>query len=162
MPWCRSMRTAGGSISLDNYMPQEIPKYYSIPESVLAKACPEEYAAYKKADDALVKAVGPRDDDGTLGGLRSYALYSRAVDVLRNQGSKYHEYQEALRIALILLKKALATKGISSTVLVNLMDGDEIKWFIPGNEMYEVTVRFKGRAIIDALGCWACDLEPVD
>ena len=46
-------------------MPKEIAKYYSIPESVLAKACPEEYAAYKKADDALVKAVGPRADDGT-------------------------------------------------------------------------------------------------
>ena len=42
------------------------------------------------------------------------------------------------------------------------MDGDEIKWYIPGNEMYEVKVCFKGRKIIDALGCWACDLDPVD
>lgn len=137
-------------------MPQEIAKYYSIPESVLAKACPEEYAAYKKADDALVKAVGPRDNDGTIGGLRSGALGPRVYE------GKYQACIDDLRDALILLKKALATKGISSTVLVNLMDGDEIKWFIPGNEMYEVTVRFKGRAIIDALGCWACDLEPVD
>lgn len=30
------------------------------------------------------------------------------------------------------------------------------------NELYEVKVCFKGRAIIDALGCWSCDLEPVD
>ena len=143
-------------------MPQEIPKYYSVPESVLAKACPEEYAAYKKADDDLVKAVGPRDNDGTIGGLRSCALCSRVVDILRNQGSKYHEYQEALYNALLLLKKALATKGISSAVLVNRMDGDEIKWYIPGDELYEVKVCFKGRKIIDALGCWASDLDPVD
>lgn len=136
-------------------MPQEIAKYYSIPESVLAKACPEEYAAYKKADDALVKAVGPRDNDGTLGSIRSGAL----VPIMNG---KYIAVQNALRKALLLLKKALATKGISSTVLVNLMDGDEIKWYIPGNEMYEVKVCFKGRAIIDALGCWACDLDPVD
>ncbi len=136
-------------------MPQEIAKYYSIPESVLAKACPEEYAAYKKADDALVKAVGPRDNDGTLGSIRSGAL-----GPIMN--GKYIAVQNDLRNALLLLKKALATKGISSTVLVNLMDGDEIKWYIPGNEMYEVKVCFKGRKIIDALGCWACDLDPVD
>ena len=143
-------------------MSQEISKYYSIPESVLAKACPEEYAAYKKADDDLVKAVGPRDNDGTIGGLRSCALCSRVIDVLRDRESKYYEYQNALRDALLLIKKALATKGISSTILVNRMDGDEIKWYIPGNEMYEVKVVFKGRKIIDALGCWSCDLEPVD
>lgn len=143
-------------------MPQEISKYYSIPESVLAKACPEEYAAYKKADDDLVKAVGPRDNDGTIGGLRSCALCSRVLDILRDRGSKYYEYQNALRDALLLLKKALATKGISSTMLVNSMDGDEIKWYIPGNEMYEVKVVFKGRKIIDALGCWSSDLDPVD
>ena len=137
-------------------MPQEIAKYYSIPESVLAKACPEEYAAYKKADDALVKAVGPRDNDGTLGSIRSGAIGPRVYE------GKYLTYIDDLRNALLLLKKALATKGISSTVLVNLMDGDEIKWYIPGNEMYEVKVCFKGRAIIDALGCWACDLDPVD
>ena len=136
-------------------MPQEIPKYYSVPESVLAKACPEEYAAYKKADDDLVKAVGPRDNDGTLGSIRSGAL-GPIMD------GKYIAVQNALRKALLLLKKALATKGISSTVLVNLMDGDEIKWYIPGNEMYEVKVCFKGRKIIDALGCWAIDLDPVD
>lgn len=136
-------------------MPQEISKYYSIPESVLAKACPEEYAAYKKADDALVKAVGPRDNDGTLGSIRSGAL----VPIMNG---KYIAVQNDLRKALLLLKKALATKGISSTVLVNRMDGDEIKWYIPGNEMYEVKVCFKGREIIDALGCWACDLDPVD
>lgn len=47
-------------------------------------------------------------------------------------------------------------------MLVNLMSGNDIKWLIPGNEMYEVKVCFKGRAIIDALGCWACDLEAVD
>lgn len=136
-------------------MPQEIPKYYSVPESVLAKACPEEYAAYKKADDELVKAVGPRDNDGTLGSIRSGAL-----GPIMN--GKYIAVQNALRKTLLLLKKALATKGISSTVLVNRMDGDEIKWYIPGNEMYEVKVCFKGRKIIDALGCWACDLDPVD
>lgn len=136
-------------------MPQEISKYYSIPESVLAKACPEEYAAYKKADDALVKAVGPRDNDGTLGSIRSGALCPI-------MNGKYITFQNDLRDALLLLKKALATKGISSTMLVNLMDGDEIKWYIPGNEMYELKVCFKGRAIIDALGCWACDLDPVD
>ena len=136
-------------------MPQEIPKYYSVPESVLAKACPEEYAAYKKADDDLVKAVGPRDNDGTLGSIRSGAL-----GPIMN--GKYIAVQNALRKTLLLLKKALATKGISSTVLVNRMDGDEIKWYIPGNEMYEVKVCFKGRKIIDALGCWACDLDPVD
>ena len=102
-------------------MPQEIPKYYSVPESVLAKACPEEYAAYKKADDELVKAVGPRDNDGTLGSIRSGAL-----GPIMN--GKYIAVQNALRNALLLLKKALATKGISSTVLVNRMDGDEIKW----------------------------------
>lgn len=136
-------------------MPQEIPKYYSVPESVLAKACPEEYAAYKKADDELVKAVGPRDNDGTIGSIRSGAL-----GPIMN--GKYIAVQNALRDALLLLKKALATKGISSTVLVNRMDGDEIKWYIPGNEMYEVKVCFKGRKIIDALGCWACDLDPVD
>ena len=136
-------------------MPQEIPKYYSVPESVLAKACPEEYAAYKKADDDLVKAVGPRDNDGTLGSIRSGAL-GPIMD------GKYIAVQNALRKALLLLKKALATKGVSSTVLVNRMDGDEIKWYIPGNEMYEVKVCFKGRKIIDALGCWACDLDPVD
>lgn len=136
-------------------MPQEIPKYYSVPESVLAKACPEEYAAYKKADDELVKAVGPRDNDGTLGSIRSGAL-----GPIMN--GKYIAVQNALRNALLLLKKALATKGISSTVLVNRMDGDEIKWYIPGNEMYEVKVCFKGRKIIDALGCWASDLDPVD
>lgn len=136
-------------------MPQEIAKYYSIPESVLAKACPAEYAAYKKADDALVKAVGPRDNDGTLGSIRSGAL-----GPIMN--GKYIAVQNDLRNALLLLKKALATKGISSTVLVNRMDGDEIKWYIPGNEMYEVKVCFKGRANIDALGCWACDLDPVD
>ena len=137
-------------------MPQEIPKYYSVPESVLAKACPEEYAAYKKADDDLVKAVGPRDNDGTIGSIRSGALGPR-----ENEG-KYLTYVDDLRNALLLLKKALATKGISSAVLVNRMDGDEIKWYIPGNEMYEVKVCFKGRKIIDALGCWACDLDPVD
>ena len=136
-------------------MPQEIPKYYSVPESVLAKACPEEYAAYKKADDDLVKAVGPRDNDGTLGSIRSGAL-GPIMD------GKYIAVQNALRKALLLLKKALATKGVSSTMLVNRMDGDEIKWYIPGNEMYEVKVCFKGRKIIDALGCWACDLDPVD
>ena len=136
-------------------MPQEIPKYYSVPESVLAKACPEEYAAYKKADDELVKAVGPRDNDGTLGSIRSGAL-----GPIMN--GKYIAVQNALRNALLLLKKALATKGISSTVLVNRMDGDEIKWYIPGDELYEVKVCFKGRKIIDALGCWACDLDPVD
>ena len=136
-------------------MPQEIPKYYSVPESVLAKACPEEYAAYKKADDDLVKAVGPRDNDGTLGSIRSGAL-----GPIMN--GKYIAVQNALRNALLLLKKALATKGISSTVLVNRMDGDEIKWYIPGDELYEVKVCFKGRKIIDALGCWACDLDPVD
>ena len=136
-------------------MPQEIPKYYSVPESVLAKACPEEYAAYKKADDDLVKAVGPRDNDGTLGSIRSGAL-GPIMD------GKYMAVQNALRKALLLLKKALATKGVSSTMLVNRMDGDEIKWYIPGNEMYEVKVCFKGRKIIDALGCWACDLDPVD
>lgn len=136
-------------------MPQEIPKYYSVPESVLAKACPEEYAAYKKADDELVKAVGHRDNDGTLGSIRSGAL-----GPIMN--GKYIAVQNALRNALLLLKKALATKGISSTMLVNRMDGDEIKWYIPGNEMYEVKVCFKGRKIIDALGCWACDLDPVD
>ena len=137
-------------------MPQEIPKYYSVPESVLAKACPEEYAAYKKADDVLVKAVGPRDNDGTLGSIRSGALGPR-----ENEG-KYLTYVDDLRNALLLLKKALATKGICSTVLVNRMDGDEIKWYIPGDEMYEVKVCFKGRKIIDALGCWASDLDPVD
>ena len=136
-------------------MPQEIPKYYSVPESVLAKACPEEYAAYKKADDVLVKAVGPRDNDGTLGSIRSGAL-GPIMD------GKYIAVQNALRKALLLLKKALATKGISSTMLVNRMDGDEIKWYIPGDEMYEVKVCFKGRKIIDALGCWASDLDPVD
>ena len=136
-------------------MPQEISKYYSIPESVLAKACPEEYAAYKKADDALVKAVGPRDNDGTLGSIRSGALCPI-------MNGKYITFQNGLRDALLLLKKALATKGISSTMLVNLMDGDEIKWYIPGNERYELKGCFKGRAIIDALGCWACDLDPVD
>lgn len=136
-------------------MPQEISKYYSIPESVLAKACPEEYAAYKKADDDLVKAVGPRDNDGTLGSIRSGAL-----GPIMN--GKYIAVQNALRNALLLLKKALATKGISSTVLVNRMDGDEIKWYIPGDELYEVKVCFKGRKIIDALGCWASDLDPVD
>ena len=136
-------------------MPQEIPKYYSVPESVLAKACPEEYAAYKKADDELVKAVGPRDNDGTLGSIRSGAL-GPIMD------GKYIAVQNALRKALLLLKKALATKGISSTMLVNRMDGDEIKWYIPGDEMYEVKVCFKGRKIIDALGCWASDLDPVD
>ena len=136
-------------------MTKEIPKYYSVPESVLAKACPEEYAAYKKADDDLVKAVGPRDNDGTLGSIRSGAL-----GPIMN--GKYIAVQNALRNALLLLKKALATKGISSTVLVNRMDGDEIKWYIPGNEMYEVKVCFKGRKIIDALGCWASDLDPVD
>lgn len=145
-------------------MPQEIAKYYSIPESVLAKACPEEYAAYKKADDELVKALGPRNEYGAIGGLRSYAIYSPMSPRERDEAreSKYFVYQEALRNALFLLKKALATKGISSTMLVNLMDGDDIKWYIPGNEMYEVKVCFKGRAIIDALGCWACDLDPVD
>ena len=136
-------------------MPQEISKYYSVPESILAKACPEEYAAYKKADDELVKAVGPRDNDGTLGSIRSGAL-----GPIMN--GKYIAVQNALRKALLLLKKALATKGISSTVLVNRMDGDEIKWYIPGDELYEVKVCFKGRKIIDALGCWACDLDPVD
>ena len=136
-------------------MPQEIPKYYSVPESVLAKACPEEYAAYKKADDDLVKAVGPRDNDGTLGSIRSGAL-GPIMD------GKYIAVQNALRKALLLLKKALATKGVSSTMLVNRMDGDEIKWYIPGDELYEVKVCFKGRKIIDALGCWACDLDPVD
>ena len=136
-------------------MPQEIPKYYSVPESVLAKACPEEYAAYKKADDDLVKAVGPRDNDGTIGSIRSGAL-GQIMD------GKYIAVQNALRKALLLLKKALATKGISSTVLVNRMDGDEIKWYIPGHELYEVRVCFKGRKIIDALGCWASDLDPVD
>jgi len=136
-------------------MPQEIPKYYSVPESVLAKACPEEYAVYKKADDDLVKAVGPRDNDGTLGSIRSGAL-----GPIMN--GKYIAVQNALRNALLLLKKALATKGIGSTMLVNRMDGDEIKWYIPGNEMYEVKVCFKGRKIIDALGCWASDLDPVD
>ena len=135
-------------------MLQEIPKYYSVPESVLAKACPVEYAAYKKADDDLVKAVGPRDNDGTLGSIRSGAL-----GPIMN--GKYIAVQNALRNALLLLKKALATKGISSTVLVNRMDGDEIKWYILGNEMYEVKVCFKGRKIIDALGCWSCDLDPV-
>ena len=138
-------------------MPQEISKYYSIPESVLAKACPEEYAAYKKADDALAEALGPRDNDDALGGLRSGAIGPRVV-----YEGKYVAYIDGLRDAILLLKKALATKGISSAVLVNLMDGNEIKWLIPGNEMYEVKVCFKGRAIIDALGCWACDLEPVD
>jgi hypothetical protein len=136
-------------------MPKEISKYYSIPESVLAKACPEEYAAYKKADDELVKAVGPRDNDGTLGSIRSGAL-APIMD------GKYIVFQNALRDAILLLKKALATKGISSTMLVNRMDGDEIKWYIPGNELYEVKVCFKGRKIIDALGCWSCDLDPVD
>lgn len=136
-------------------MPQEIPKYYSVPESVLAKACPEEYAAYKKADDELVNAVGPRDNDGTLGSIRSGAL-----GPIMN--GKYIAVQNALRKTLLLLKKALATKGISSTMLVNRMDGDEIKWYIPGDELYEVKVCFKGRKIIDALGCWACDLDPVD
>lgn len=137
-------------------MPQEIAKYYSIPESVLAKACPEEYAAYKKADDALAEALGPRDNDDALGSFRSGAIGSWVDE------GKYQTYVDDLRKALLLLKKALATKGISSAVLVNLMDGNEIKWFIPGTEMYEVKVCFKGRAIIDALGCWACDLEPVD
>lgn len=137
-------------------MPQEISKYYAIPESVLAKACPEEYAAYKKADDALAKALGPRDNDDALGSLRSGAIGPRVYE------GKYLAYSDDLRKAILLLKKALATKGISSTMLVNLMSGNEIKWFIPGDEMYEVKVCFKGRAIIDALGCWACDLEPVD
>lgn len=145
-------------------MPQEIAKYYAIPESVLAKACPEEYAAYKKADDELVKAVGPRDNDGTIGGLRCYAIYSPRSPRERDEAreSKYFVFQEALRKSFLLLKKALATKGISSAVLMNLMDGDDIKWYIPGSEMYEVKVCFKGRAIIDALGCWVCDLEAVD
>ena len=137
-------------------MPQEISKYYAIPESVLAKACPEEYAAYKKADDALASALGPRDNDDALGSLRSGAIGPRVDE------GKYQTYVDDLRKALLLLKKALATKGISSTMLVNLMSGNEIKWFIPGDEMYEVKVCFKGRAIIDALGCWACDLEPED
>lgn len=126
---------------------QKIADYYSIPDSVLESAFPQEYAEYMEKDAALVKIVEELHDD--IGGARSFAILRPKE---HGWDPRIVPYMDALHDAIGKLQSALDKKRIPAEPTMACWS-DEITWFIPGKTLFCVRLTEKGERIVAALGC---------